>query len=102
MNHAKLIKDQLLNIDIPIYIAGHVKPDQDSIGSCLSLARVLRANNKEAYVLLEKKDNSIIKWQNDYTCIENKINHSNYCFVSLDLNEKKRLGIYEKDFDNAS
>ena len=36
------MKDTLLSIETPIYIAGHIIPDQDSICSCLALASILK------------------------------------------------------------
>ena len=41
------MKDILLSIDNPIYIAGHIIPDQDSICSCLALASILKKYDKE-------------------------------------------------------
>lgn len=102
MNYSNLISNKLLELDSPIYIAGHLKPDQDSICSCLALAKVLNKNGKKAFVLLEKKDKDVIAWKNDYSLIKNKVSDDYYNFISLDLNEKKRLGIFEKDFDNAA
>ena len=102
MKKIKEIKNALNSINNNIYIAGHIKPDQDSIGSCLSLASFLNSIGKKAYVLLEDIDKDIIKWQNDYSLIVNKINDKNYTFIALDLNEKKRLGRFETYFDTAS
>lgn len=101
MKKIKQVKDILTNLDNPIYIAGHVKPDQDSIGSCLALARFLNSIGKKAYVLLDDKDREIINWQNDYSLIVNKIHDNNFNFIALDLNEKKRLGKFEIYFDKA-
>ena len=96
------IKNIILKLDdSPIYIAGHIKPDQDSIGSCLAFARFLNNFGKKAYVLLEDKDKAINEWQNDYSLIVNDIKDENFNFIALDLNEKKRLGFYEKYFDKA-
>ena len=63
MNKFSKIKTSLLNLgDNPIYIAGHIKPDQDSVCSCLALARWLRAHGKTAWVLVKKGDEGIIDW----------------------------------------
>ena len=102
MKNLKQTRQTLLSLDSPIYIAGHIKPDQDSIGSCLALARYLNNLGKTAYVLLEDKDKEILKWQNDYSLIVNDVNEENYSFIALDLNEKKRLGRFESYFDRAS
>ena len=102
MKKIKEAKDILINLDSnPIYIAGHIKPDQDSIGSCLALARFLNSIGKKAYVLLEDKDRDIINWQNDYSLIVNDVHDNVFNFIALDLNEKKRLGKFETYFDKA-
>ena len=96
------ITKSLLELDsLPIYLAGHLKPDQDSICSCLALAKFLTSLNKKAYVLIEKKDMDLLDWKKDYSLICSEVNDIEYNFIALDLNEKSRLGIYEKDFDNA-
>ena len=102
MKNLKSIRNELLNLESPIYIAGHLKPDQDSIGSSLALARYLNNHGKKAYVLLDDNDKDIIKWQNDYSLIVNNITEQKYSFISIDLNEKKRLGRFEEYFDKAS
>ena len=103
MKKYKEVNDVLINIpnNTPVYFAGHLKPDQDSVCSCLALAEFLKALGKKVYVLLEKKDNDLIAWYNDYSLIVDCVGHKHYTFVALDVNEKNRLGIYEKDFDEA-
>lgn len=102
MNKIQQLKNILSNLDnSPIYIAGHIKPDQDSICSSLALALLLISIGKKAYVLLEDKDKDIIEWKGDYSLIINTINQTDYNFIALDLNEKKRLGNYQKYFDDA-
>lgn len=59
------LKEKLLSLpDLPIFIAGHKNPDQDSIGSCLVLCRFLRSFKKQAWVLLNPDEKSIVSWQN--------------------------------------
>ena len=102
MNKFKETKEVLKNLNnLPIYIAGHVKPNQDSVGSCMALALFLKGIGKDAYVLLEEKDNDILSWKGDYSCVKNDIAHERYNFIALDLNEKKRLARFENGFDNA-
>lgn len=96
------IEDILLNLNSPIYICGHIKPDQDSICSCLALANFLNYIGKESYVLLEEKDKDVLNWINNHSLIVSEIKEQKYNFIALDLNEKKRLGSFEKHFDNAS
>lgn len=85
-----------------IVLAGHLNPDMDSIGSSLALARFLNKINKNAVVLLEKKNYKLLEWFNDYKYIINDLNGcKEYTFILLDSNEKTRLGIYEKYFDEA-
>ena len=103
MNKYQKMKQILLSLDnFPVYIAGHLKPDQDSICSCLALANWLKSQGKTAYVLLKKIDMSIIDWQGDLTLIVNEVSHKDYNFIALDLNEMKRLGDFYNDFKNAS
>lgn len=101
MDFSKLLSEKLLELDSPIYIAGHIKPDQDSICSCLALAKVLNKYQKEAYVLLDDKDRDVLSWISDHSLIKNKVMEDTYNFISLDLNEKKRLGSFQKYFDKA-
>ena len=96
------MKETLLDINIPIYIAGHIIPDQDSISSSMALALILKKYNKNVYVLLEDKDKSILDWKKDYSLIKNKIKDDNYAFIALDVNDVKRLGIYKEGYENAS
>lgn len=102
MRNIKKTKEIIENLnDLPIYIAGHLKPDQDSVGSCLALAEFLKAYGKKACVLLEEKDMDILSWKGDYSLVTNKVSHDKYNFFMLDMNEKKRLGVFEADFDGA-
>lgn len=88
--------------DLPIYICGHIKPDQDSICSSIALSIILQKLGKKAYVLLEENDKEILNWTNTHNCIINDIVDDDYIFIAVDVNEKKRLGKYEKSFDNAT
>lgn len=102
MNKFKNTKEVLDNLNkLPIYIAGHLKPDQDSVGSCMALALYLKSKGKDAYILLEEFDKDILSWKGDYSLVKTAVSHEKYNFVALDLNEKKRLGSFEKDFDKA-
>jgi phosphoesterase RecJ-like protein len=56
---------------------------------------------KEAYVLLNKNDYEILNWREVPSYVKDNIDEENYYFFALDLNEKKRLGEYEKYFDSA-
>ena len=102
MNYSKL-KNLLLNLDnnLPIYLAGHLTPDQDSVCSCLALAEFLNLNNKKVKVLIKDEDKDIISWHENTRFLCSSVSDEVYAFVALDLNEKKRLGVFEKDFDNA-
>lgn len=102
MNKFKEVKDVLLNLNsLPIYIAGHIKPDQDSVGSCVALANFLNKNGKTAFVLLEDFDKDILDWKPECNCITNSVDAQKYNFIALDLNEKNRLGAFEQYFDKA-
>ncbi len=102
MNKFKNAKEILLSLnEFPIYIAGHVKPDQDSVCSCLALANFLEKHGKKAYVLVEEFDKDIIAWKGDYSKVVSEVKTDKFNFIALDLNEKKRLARFVKDFDNA-
>lgn len=102
MQRISKIRDILVNLDSsPIYICGHINPDQDSIGSCLSLALFLNAIGKKAFVLLNETDYEILDWKKDYTLIKSSILEKDYNFIALDLNEISRLGKYKSFFDDA-
>lgn len=102
MNKFKQAKEVLSNLNnLPIYIAGHVKPDQDSIGSCKALAEYLSSCGKEVYVLLENADKDILSWKGDYSFVVSEVSNDKFNFIALDLNEKKRLARFEQYFDSA-
>lgn len=85
-----------LNPNTPIYIAGHINPDYDSICSCIVLYNLLKKQNKKAYILLEDQGQAVLPFTNQNIEIKTTIHEENYCFISLDLNEQKRLGSFEK------
>lgn len=87
---------------MPIYLAGHLTPDHDSICSCLALSRFLNKLGKETYILLEEKDRFMTSiYSGEYDFVES-VQHTDYCFIALDLNDLPRLGIFKDYFDNAS
>ncbi len=95
-----MLKETLTTLpELPILIAGHKTPDQDSIGSCLTLCRILRALDKSAYVLCEKDDLSLVPFQNINDLVIANIQSLNfqnllkngYVFIALDLNDLSRL-----------
>lgn len=103
MNKYLKMKNNLLGLNnLPIYIAGHLKPDQDSIGSSLALALWLNLNGKKANVLLKQGDESILDWYGGSELIVNNIKDDKYNFIALDVNEMKRLGVFYDDFLNAN
>lgn len=104
MNSYKEIKKFLNDIpnDRAIIIAGHENADMDSIGSSLALAYFLNNIGKnDISVLIDKKDMYKIQWFNNNKFIVQNISRENYVFIMVDLNRKKRLGIFENYFDNA-
>lgn len=103
MNNFKKINNILQDLDnkTEIYICGHLQPDQDSICSSLALKEYLKFLGKKVFVLLEDKEKDIISWLEGDSDIKNNISTNNYVFIALDVNDKKRLGVYEKYFDMA-
>ena len=92
----------LFKSNLPIYIAGHITPDQDSICSSMSLALFLNSCNKNTKVLLENNDKDVLSWKNDYSLIVDKIEEKDYIFIAVDVNEGYRLGNFESYYNNAS
>lgn len=86
----------------PIYIAGHERPDYDSIGTGLALTRFLKLLNKEAYYLINEHDLKLLDWFNDLSFTTPVVNHQDYIFIQLDASRKNRLGEFEQYFDQAS
>ena len=86
---------------VPVYIAGHTSPDQDSINSCLSLKYLLEDMGLDAYVLLSSSDKNILSWQEHVEEVSNAVTHENYVFIALDLNDTKRLGEFENAYRHA-
>ena len=105
MNSYKEIKEVLDNIpnDRELIIAGHENADMDSIGSSLALAYFLNKLGKNNIsVLIDRKDMYKIQWFNNNKFITQNVQKEDYVFIMVDLNRKKRLGIFENYFDNAS
>lgn len=99
LNELKKILDDL---ESPIYLAGHVTPDHDSIGSCLALGRLLQKLGKEVYVLLESFDKDISAIHGNKEMIVNDVTHEKFNFIAMDLNQTYRLARYEEYFDKAN
>ena len=79
MNKFKKAYEALVSLNnLPIYIAGHLKPDQDSVGSCLALAEFLKTKGKEVYVLIEEKDKDVLSWKGDYSLVAFGKKHEKY------------------------
>ena len=98
----KQFKNLIKKVNTPIYLSGHVKPDHDSICSCLSLARLLEKLGKKTYVLLDENDMDILSIHGNKHLVVNDVTHEDYCFIALDMNESYRLGKFKKYFENAS
>ena len=103
MFKTKKITQELLKIDnkTPIYICGHIKADQDSIGASIVLAEFLSHYGKNVYVLLSQKDANILTWKPTSKFITDKVEHSDYVFVAIDINETYRLGEFEQYYFKA-
>lgn len=101
METLNILAQKLEEIDGPIYIAGHINPDNDSIGSCLTLGLALKKLGKEVYVLLEEKDKEILAVHKDHSLVTSEVIHDTYSFIANDLNETYRLGRYEEYFHKA-
>ena len=97
----KEIKKALKDCDLPVYLAGHEYPDNDSIGSCLAVARLLEKLGKKAYVLLNDEDRDILAVHQNQHLVTNKVHDEKYWFCSLDLNDTSRLINFEKYFKEA-
>jgi len=92
---------ELKERNLPVYIAGHLNPDDDSIGSCLALAYLLESLGNECFVLIENKDKNVLKNYTYSTKIVDSVNHNEYIFIAMDLNETYRLNNYEKYYLQA-
>jgi len=87
--NTKNITKSLLNLDnnLPIYICGHIKADQDSVCASIALAEFLSYYKKQVYVLLSPRDYNILLWKPTTKFITDKVCHKDYVFVALDINE---------------
>lgn len=91
----------LKELDLPVYIAGHINPDDDSIGSCLSMSYLLDSLGVHSLVLLDNKDKDVLKNHVIEAKITNSVLHEEYVFIALDLNETYRLNKFEKFYLDA-
>ena len=101
MERLRNLRKQLNKLDLPIYIAGHITPDHDSIGSSLALGRLLEKTGHEVYVLLEDFDVDISLLHHNKHLITSDVKHDKFCFIALDLNDISRLGRFKKYFQSA-
>ena len=92
---------ELKNLDLPVYIAGHINPDDDSIGSCLGMAFLLESLGIHSLVLLDNKDKDVLKNHLYQARVTNTVLHDDYVFVAMDLNETYRLNKFEKYYLSA-
>ena len=106
MKREESIAKQLLKVDTPIYIIGHLNSDYDSICSSLCLAHALNKMGKkakvyftkEAFVLLNRINIGKLK-----DVIETDTNIQNpYSAILVDMNTTARAGVYEHLFLNAN
>ncbi len=96
--------DELMNEVRTVGIGGHIRPDGDCVGSCLSMYLYIKKNypDVKATVFLEKippelmfiKDAELVN--NDFSTDVESFD----LFIALDCG-KERLGDAEKFFDNA-
>lgn len=91
----------LKDYNLPIYIAGHITPDDDSIGSCLSMFYLLENIGNHCLILLDNKDTHLLKNYSIEGRITNSVIHSEYILIAMDLNETYRLGKFEKFYTDA-
>ena len=101
-NTKKLFKKLIKSIKTPIYIAGHINPDHDSIGASIALARILEKQGKTVKVLLDEKDRNILDVHDNHHLVTDTITTPDYCFIAVDLNETYRLGRYQEWYEKAS
>lgn len=97
----KQMMGYLNDIDLPVYICGHINPDQDSICSSLALMEYLKSKGKDVNVLLLTEDYYEIDWLGDKSGITNTVAKKDYAFIMVDMNESKRLGSFKTYFNNA-
>ncbi len=97
--------DDVLEGKKTVAISGHVRPDGDCVGSCLSVYNYILNNNPdiEAHVYLDPIPN-IYKFLKNSDRIEqiDKNNIPEYdLFICLDCRDSKRLGENSKIYDKA-
>jgi len=88
-----------------VYIAGHLNPDGDAVGSCFALAEILKVFGKKPVVLLETfsdKFDIIADNQHLFNGSLNDLPQRPELFIALDTSVKDRLGMFEQVFDNAA
>lgn len=95
------IPEDIKNINT-VYIAGHINPDGDAVGSCFAFAFAMKKLGKKPVILLDKYDPryDILNgreyiYTGDYDELQPDI------FFALDCGSKERLGKAESVFDRA-
>lgn len=95
------IKDRILEAK-NIYLASHVQPDGDNLGSLLGLFGALKKINDNVFIL---KSDDIPKDYLFLSGIENVVDHNPEdldLFIALDCAEEHRLGRNKKLMDGAN
>ena len=84
-----------------IFIAGHVSPDGDAIGACVSMGLILKQMGKEYTILLEKPADQYTNLLEEAPLLSKVPHHECDLFIALDCADLDRLGIFQDAFQKA-
>lgn len=84
-----------------IALSGHVSPDGDSIGSCLSLAMTLKKMSKNVFVIMEDIPSKYSYMKGQELIFQNPPDIVPDLFIALDCGDLDRLGAGEVFFKKA-
>ncbi|SHG94756.1 phosphoesterase RecJ domain-containing protein [Anaerosphaera aminiphila DSM 21120] len=86
-----------------IYIASHVSPDGDNIGSLLAMFKILKNLNKEVYMIMNEDapDDESFLPNLKYAVKSDDLDSDSDLFITLDCADLNRLGIAKNLFLNS-
>lgn len=92
---------ELIKKSNSIYIASHINPDGDAIGSMLSMYIALKNMNKDVHVIIPKYSDRF-DFLEEIKLAEKEIEENNYDLcIAVDVSNIDRLSISEEEYSKA-
>lgn len=101
MNQKYIEAMELINKSNSIYIASHINPDGDAIGSTMSMYLALKNMGKDVHVILPKHSDRF-NFLDELKYAEKSIDEESYdLLIILDVSSIDRIAITEEEYNKA-